>query len=458
MEDQLKTSMFGSKRQEVFARINSYRDDGTHADEALRFFKVLFYISMVFTVGYGVALHYNLTLPYLGKNGAIAFAVFFTAFIEVGKYIVGRWTLRTIFFGMFWQGMSSALITLAGVLITVGSFWWSYYNSTQGVSYITTHLAEKHVERPVVDMAAATTDVDARQTEVGKMAKRGLSIQWRGNVTRSGQRIAERAALANAEQEKQRTILIEKAAREQERLDTHRNAFIDNVATLLAMLGGKMEWFQVIMLVGMIAAEKTLNDRMKQKGRGPTSNNDSFGGSDSFRAHKTPPPYQNKGAFQNSAQTGPIGFNVDPETGNVHSTINGLPKDDPKMQDPEVCHSVPHTERQDYYISADAVLQNAKTRLSREMANLRNTNGDPRTVCRRIHAVINEVGQSLSHKAFKPSEKLATDFYTYMDDTVNATLAMHRRPYEFQKEFMADLRRHCNEAELYAHHQEHFEA
>jgi hypothetical protein len=444
MENNLKEQIFSSYRDEVFERIQDYRDNGTHADEALRIFKVLFLLSMVFTVGYGIALHYNLTLPYLGEKGAWAFAIFFTAFIEVGKFIIGRWTVRNIFFGIFKQGIPSAFITLCGFIMTVGAFWWSYYNSTQGVAYITSYLAETHVERPVVDIAATTADVDARQSEVGKMAKQGLSIQWKGNVTRSGQRIAERAALANVEQEKQRTILIEKAAREQERLDTHRTTFIDNVAGLLAMLGGKMEWFQVIILLGMIGAEKTLYDRANKKGAyDDLKSNPKMGAS--FRAHNVPPTPNAEGpAFTKSTlwenKANPIGFNVQND-GNVRSTINGTPG-------ATVGHSVPQFQSAQNYLSSDHTLKHLLTRIKRDVANLTNENGTPRTVCGRMHDAINEAGQAMQSRDFQPSPKVATDFYKYMDRTVFPLLHDNRRPYEYAKQFLRDLYTHVDEHEL----------
>lgn len=444
MENNLKNEVFSSYRDEVFERIQDYRDNGTQADEFLRMFKVLFLLSMVFTVGYGIALHYNLTLPYLGKTGAAAFAVFFTAFIEVGKYMIGKWTIRNIFFGIFKQGIPSAFITFCGLVITVGAFWWSFYNSTEGVQYITSHLAEKHVERPVVDMAATTADVDARQSEVGKMAKQGLSIQWKGNVTRSGQRIAERAALANVEQEKQRTILITKAAEEQARLDSHRNTFISKVSDLLAMLGGKMEWFQVIILLGMIGAEKTLYDRADKKGEYNDLKTAPKMGA-SFRAHNVPPTPNAEGpAFTKSTmwenRANPIGFNVQND-GNVRSTINGTPG-------APVGHSVPQFQAQQNYLSSDHTLKHLLTRIKRDVANLTNENGTPRTVCGRMHNAINEAGQALASRDFQPSPKVATDFYKYMDRTVFPLLDDNRRPYEYAEAFMRDLLTHVDVNEL----------
>lgn len=441
-DNELKQQLFGSNAEGVYARIQSYRDKGTQADEFLRFGWVLMALSMFFTVGYGVVFHYNLVLPYLGHTGAAVFAVVFTAFIEVGKFYAGRWALRQLFFGIFKQGVPAFAIMVFGMLISVGTFYWSYWNSTKGVAYITGHLAETHIERQKVDVAGALAPVDSRQGEIKSLADRGLNIKWKGNVTRSGQRIAEKAAAANLEAEKQRTLLLEQGTKEQARLDTHRDTFIDKIASMLAMLGGKMEYLQILVLFGIVAAERALYDRMKITGA-------TMGHSFRERKKYTPPPPGNfenpEGpAFTKSSmwenKANPIGFNVKPD-GNVHSTINGTPA-------ATVGHSVPQFQSAQNYLSSDHTLKHLLTRIKRDVANLTNENGTPRTVCRRMHEATNEAGQAMQSRDFQPSPKVATDFYKYMDRTVFPLLDANRRPYEYAEQFLRDLYTHVDEHEL----------
>lgn len=441
--NELKEQLFGSAAKGVYDRIQSYRDNGTQADEFLRIGWALMFLSMFFTIGYGIVFHYNLTLPYIGATGAAVFAVAFTAFIEVGKFYTGRWALRNLFFGIFKQGIPSFAIMVFGLAISAGTFYWSYWNSTKGVAYITGYLAETKIERQTVDVAGSLAPVDARQGEIKSLADRGLEIKWKGKVTRSGQRIAERAAAANLEAEKQRTILLEQGTKEQARLDTHRDTFIDKVANMLAMLGGKMEYLQIILLLGIVAAERTLYDRMKQTGA-------TMG--HSFREHKkyTPPPpanfenvegpafAQKSSMWENRAN--PIGFNVQND-GNVRSTINGTPA-------ASVGHSVAQPQGAQNYLSSDHTLKHLLTRIKRDVANLTNENGTPRTVCGRMHNAINEAGQALASRDFKPSPKVATDFYKYMDRTVFPLLDDNRRPYEYAEAFMRDLLTHVDVNEL----------
>lgn len=304
-----------SNGQGIYKKINSYRDNGTHADEWLVLLRILLPISAAFTLAFGCALHYNLVLPfalklpYAGTYAAFAFGLLFTAFIELSKIIAGKWFFRQVFFGMWKQGLSSMFAILCGGILAAGAFFWSYYNSTAGVKYLSSYLGETHIERKIVE--AKTQDVDTRLLTTEQAGQKGLGTQWKGNTTRDGQRIAKNASAAIAEQERQKTIIMERAAADQQQSDQHRTTFITTVGQLLSFLGGKMEWFQLIILLGMVANEKTLWHRMTGKQNGGQSS-----------------PTNHNGQFYNAQ---PIGFNVD-QSGQVRTTpprpVNGLPNAD----------------------------------------------------------------------------------------------------------------------------------
>lgn len=414
----------------IFKKINSYRDNGTHADEWLILLKILLPLSAFFTLAFGMALHYNLALPYAGHYAAGTFALIFTAFIELSKIIAGRWFLRQLFFGMYKQGQSSAWLIVCGGLIAAAAFAWSYYNSTTGVTYLAHYLGEKHVERPVVDMNAKTAGVDTRLTNTQKIAQKGLNTEWNGTTTRDGQRIAKNASAAIVEQERQRTILIEQAANEQKTLDTHRTTFIGKVGELLAFLGGKMEWFQVLILCAMVAAEKTLWHRMA--------------------GSSTPPHRQNNG-YKIPFQQHPIGFNTD-QSGNVRSAtpppaVNGLPTT-PKEDAGRLYHNVPQDTGSADSIGADAVLKNAYTKIQRELSNLKNDNGKPVTVSERIHVQMMDVAREAQKKQFKPNPRLATGFYLFIKDDVYPALEERGLQMQFSEQFLKDIERFSDEKEL----------
>ena len=414
----------------VFERISKYRDSGTYADEWLIILKILLFISVLFTLAFGATLHYNLALPYAGYWGALAFAGAFTIFLEISKVYTGVLFLRHAFFGMFKHGASSLGLMIAGGAICLGAFMWSYYNSTQGVQYLAYYLGERHVERPVVDLKGKTADVDARLSKTDAFAQKGLGVQWKGIVTRDGQRIARNATAAIAEQERQRTLLLQQGTQEQARLDEHRSTFISKVGILLSFLGGKMEWLQAIMLFGMVWAEKTLWHRMTKTGKIPTY----------------PTGQNGRNQFVPSS---PIGFNVD-QNGNVRSAvpqrpINGLPQ-----ADASVYHTVPHQNGQDDSIGSDAVIKQARTIIQRELANLANENGHPRTISGRINAAIIAQSREVLKPAFSPSPKLATEYYAWMRDTVFPALDGYGRQYAYWKQVLSDLEKFIDADELAA--------
>jgi hypothetical protein len=407
----------------IFKKINSYRDNGTHADEWLMLLKVLLPLSAFFTLAFGVALHYNLALPYAGHYGAGAFALIFTAFIELSKIIAGKWFFRQLFFCMWKQGQSSAALILAGGLIAAAAFVWSYYNSTTGVTYLAHYLGEKHVTRPVVDMAAKTAGVDNRVNYTVKVLEKGQKTEWQGTTTRDGQRIARNASAALAEQEKQRTILIEQAANEQKTLDTHRTTFIGKVGELLSFLGGKMEWFQVLILAAMVAAEKTLWHRMSGSGTPP---------------HRA--PQQNNG-HQFASQTTP--------TGNFRAAmpppaVNGLPTT-PRQP---LYHNVPQQNGNPDGVGADAILKNAHAAIQRDLKNLENENGKPRTIADRIHAAMMAVGREAQKPGFKPSPRIGTDFYLFIKNQAYPQLELHKLQMQYHEAFLSDMERFVDDTEL----------
>lgn len=405
----------------VFKRIHEYRDNGTYADEALRIIKyVLLPISAIFTLAFGWALHYNIFSTWIGSTPAHISAALFTLFIEVSKILIGIYTIRLIFFGMFWRGVPDAFLTATMLVIFCGAFWWSYYNSTTGIKYAAKFSAEWKINRKITDPATAAAPLSKNIETTAETVKKGIGIKWKGKTTREGQRIAENATAAIAEQEKQKTILMQKAADEQKISDTSRDIFINTSSGLFSNLGGKMEWFQLFLIISMVLSEKILWSRNPEK-----------------LAKQTP---------KQSNQTH-IGFNTD-TMGNVRAAVttpvNGLPNKAPHT----MYHNVPQHNTPNDNVGADAILKNAHAAIQRDLKNLENENGRPRTVCDRIHAAIITQSREVRKTGFAPSPRLATDYYTFIRDTVFPTLENYGRPYEYSKQVLADLEDFIDENEL----------
>jgi len=216
--------------------------------------------------------------------------------------------------------------------------------------------------------------------------------------------------------------------KKQKVLDTHRTTFIGKVGELLSFLGGKMEWFQVLILAAMVAAEKTLWHRMAGSGTPPhrTPRNNFQPVQDALKE------YHN--GYQRAAMPPPA--------------VNGLPN----TPDEPLYHNVPQTNPSTDGIGADAILKLSYGKIQRDLKNLEKPdgtpNGNPRTIADRIHAAMMEVGREAQKTTFKPSPRMGTDFYLFIKNKVYPTLESHKLQMQFAVEFLADIERFVDNTEL----------
>lgn len=429
----------------VFRKIQSYRDNGTHADEWLILFKVLLVMSSIITLGFGIALHVNLSQPYLGMAGAWAFAIVLTVFLELSKTVAGIWFFRNLFFGIFKQGIPSTAIMLAGMGIFLGSLLWSISNSTNGVQYLVKYLAPKVIERQVIDPAEKTADVDARINQTATLANKGMSSTWKGKTTVEGLRVARNASRIQAEQERQRTILLEQAAKEQERTDAHHDSFIDRVSMLFSMLGGKSEYFQVLLLAGIVLCELSLWQRIKagQNTPAPQPAPEPAPAPPS----PTPQPGGRRYQYANGAQ-----YSADPPT-NFHNGATTYNSDfkirphssffDTVARSPQ---TVPRSNAPTAANYADDVLKLAKKRLQANVANFDDKQRRPSTTAGNCTAIINDVAHKARGRGFEPSPDVAEDFFKYAQ-TVFEAMDANGYPYEYERQFLAEIEKYLPAAE-----------
>lgn len=417
LNSQIKGLLPGSARGSIFQKINAYRSDGTHADEWLRLFKFLLLpVSVIFTVAFGLAFHFNLMTPYLGTMGAVVFAVLLTLFIEAAKITAMRWFFRDVWFGLWRQNISSALIVFMGGLISVGGFAWSYYNSTKGVHYVSAYLGETKVAREIIQ--PPTAEVDANLAATKEAQKKAWGTQWKGTTTWEATKAARRALAVQEVQEKQKLLLLEQAAQQQAAADERREVFIGKVGTLLAFLGGKMEWFQLLILAGMVFCERALWERMKQAGHQPAANGRPA--STGFRSYPNgagaPSPISNEAPQVEY-------FNRNRTTGNVQpypKPVNGLPPQPPATDQAAPTVSQCDTDQdgrtaRGATVGADALLRFTMNKLQGELANLQNQNGLPVSVVKRMQERVGEMIRAIDTGHFEPSPKEAARFLSFND-------------------------------------------
>lgn len=354
----------------IFTKINRYRDSGTYADEWLIAFKFLLGISAFFTLAFGWALHYQIFEPYVGPNLAHVSAFLFTAFIEISKIVIGLWVIRLLLFRLFDHTRTSIALAILGIVIFIGAFYWSYYNSTHGVSFASKVVSDWKINRQTIDPAKAAAPINSRIENTANTAKDGLGIKWKGTTTREGQKIAANSTAAILEQERQKTILLEDASREQARADASRDRFISGSSNLFALLGGKMEFFQILILFGMICCEKILYHRMQAgASQAPHSSN-----GNSFFSYQ--PINQNGNHVGNYR---PIGFNTD-QNGNVKAVA----------QTPQ---TVAQTTAPGAVVGANEAYKHYLSRLKKDVANFSNRHARSETVAGRLIGIMQEAKQ-----------------------------------------------------------------
>lgn len=405
MENALKQQILSfntSARSEVFSKINSYRTHASNADEWLRLFKVLLGLSLLFTTGFGLVLHFNLVEPYLGAAGAGVFAGILTVFLELAKIRAAKWAMRDVIFGFFKQGLTATLMIALGAMIAAGAFWWSYYNSTQGVQYISQYLGHDRVER--VEVLPPTGALDAKIAETKATEKQAWKTQWRGTTTWAATQAAKEALKVQALQEEQRLLLLQEAAKQQAVEDQKRDVFIGKVAFLLSFLGGKMEWLQLIIILGMVFCEHALWQRMKSSGQSAGAS------STGFQQFSRPAP---SGGVPSPLDNRTEYFNRSRQTGEVVSSpapvaVNGTPGrsasaavDGPAVSQCDTAATASTAEMSPE--ASDLVLQAIRNRLQGELANLKNENGNPETVVKRMKGWVWELNHHIQGRGFRPT-------------------------------------------------------
>jgi hypothetical protein len=149
-----------------------------------------------------------------------------------------------------------------------------------------------------------------------------------------------------------------------------------------------MEWFQLFLLIGMVACEKALWDRMSTKTPTTTPANKPA-------AHPTP--------SANPVQNGTHYFNRTKGTGEIIAStppaaINGLPAENSNT---DVLQNQQYT-NEDW----DSSVKHYVQQFSMECANLKNGNGSPSTVARRLHGQLETCFTLIRRKGFSPSQDI----------------------------------------------------
>ena len=179
----------------------------------------------------------NLGVEYLPSLLA---AAFFAIAIEILYVWLGFITFNLFLFGGGFYSLGKALAGFGGLIAVAGGFYLSVTMSTEGLALYRQKFATE------ANQSSPTPLIDTDQTT--EQVNGGLAIKWKGKTTETGQKIAQNATAALAEQQRQRTIILENQTAEAAEKKQHRNI----AASLLARLGGVSE--VVLLLLTLITS------------------------------------------------------------------------------------------------------------------------------------------------------------------------------------------------------------
>lgn len=306
----------------VLKKMHAWRDKGSYADEGLIIFTTLLAVSSVFTLGIGYLLHKEFFAPFLGDFWANVSAVAFTAFIEGAKIATALWALWMLVFGVFKRGLPSLFITLLGLTLATAAFFWSYHNSTVGVEKLVNQLATYKTPPTPFDGSAAVASIDSQIVAAQAAQNAALATKWRGTTTVDAMRTAKKNAGTIEELQSQRGLLLHQAVTEHAARNENRNAFVVGAQFIAATLGGKMEWFQALILLAMVICYRAIWEHTKQQ---PAT--------DQHPAPAAAPPTlhtvtNGQNPYLNGTERRPIGFFQSPTAAVEHcQTVSDSPPD-----------------------------------------------------------------------------------------------------------------------------------
>lgn len=397
-------------------RINQYRDTTTSTDEQLRMAGFALLALLLFT-GSLAAMNYFLffshTLPFWFSVGA---ALLLTAAIEYGKAKMGLMALQKVFLEGWQEIFSTPAQTImwAGTLVfALATFVMSVLNSTKGGEAMAAKLGrEKHQERFVPD----TKYFDDQIAAATAIQQEHSANKYQKNIVYQSTIVAKKQSslISKLNEDRQKSVNQQRA--DWEKRTGQQEAETSTAAGMVLKAGGWIEGLQLVLIFIIAASQKALEEKMNTPS--PTPNE---GTRRTVPPHNQQPINEFRGNLNSSAAQNMASFPVPHAQRSVTSDT-----------------AVSHDNRELGDSNADSVLKAARTELLRDLANLRNSNGAPESIAKRMHSVFNRVGRAAWRSGFDPSAKAANDYCTTATDAV-AAVAEAGYPYEYASEHLEQI-------------------
>jgi hypothetical protein len=282
-------------------------------------------------------------------------------------------------------------------ILAVGSYFWSYTISTDGMETFVKN--NQYKSRPKDDLsqkiAAATAGIDAQIAQESSARTSSNNTKWKGVTTIDAQRSIRKNNSNIESLLAQKQKIIDDITAKWNADNGQLTHIEDSFTLFIKKFGGYMEIICALCLIALAFAEMRLVEVVSSEpNASPTPQPQPV-------SNQQPQP-QAKHNFNNGS---PTYFNRGSD-GNVVSSFNNAVA----QSDTAVPHDAPHM----VTVGSDGVLRDAITRIKRDMANLKNENGNPQSIYNRIGAALTSLHNATKDKNFDPDQSLAYQSYAYL--------------------------------------------
>lgn len=354
-------------------------DPGTSADEALKIFNALSYLSLAFTAYLCFFAYQSFFNRMVNAQQAFLLGLAIVVLVEGAKKYAFSKALRVLFLmgpGFIRSSFGATMMFIGPVLLAIVAFSLSVYNSTSAAQK---YAETKANERTETAFSANTSDIDAQIALHQKTITDAPTYRWKKKTYYQSPKTVE---LANQSIGQLNTLKAETIRQQREDFERNRNRNDEDnahAAGVIFKIGGWMEAIQVLLMLIVASCEKVLHERHLSRITAPTPSNNS--GQQNFRVNGDGVSFNTgngngfNGGFHNRA---PIGYR--------NTTAPPVSETDRGLTEPKPINTVRH--------SPEAFKQH-RANFYRYRANLKNGDGNRQTVCGHLKTALDGMAEHL---------------------------------------------------------------
>lgn len=424
--------------------VQNVNDPSIVSDDVQRWSKILLIVLLAFTTLLSAASYLKFFERSFGFTLALMLAVILAGIIEFGKNWGALRCLRIPFFqgwNFIWREVSNTVMWLGLVALAVVTFAASVYNSTRGAHNLSLLLSH---ERTHTTFQPNTADIDRQIAATEQRITENRATKWKGTTTVDAQRTIKTETKNLATLQNQRTDAINRQRADYEKevgIKEQQNTFSAN--SLMAV-GGWVELLQLVLLLLRVSAERSMDKTASERNQNttlPHFNAQNIKGQ-TQASNGLPHPLNNEAPQRFFFNRESIGGNVVvAPTPTNELTRQPLFPSDTENAVTQWPLTVSQQNGSDTTNQADAVLKLAEKQLRGWVANFGRKDGKDSNVSFNVNRILTRTANDVRQKGFQPTREAWLKFYTYIQGDLFPLLNSKGWPYEFERQFVADVYR-----------------